>query len=164
MAIALFGTALCTACEKEEETTNVPQTITATNQATMDALLREAYATAHNDAPIMITVASREAEAYRNRCRELFGGSVLIVTQLNEIDHHATDITLIATHSALAKKLWKHALDTKAIPFSTQDKTEMDKWVYEMRHAGYYVIESYDEKTGTYHGVAYTEEEWDKLQ
>ncbi len=163
MAIALFGTALCTACDKEEETTNVPQTITATNPATMDALLREAYATAHSDAPMTITVASREAEAYRNRCRELFGSSVLIVTQLNETDRHATDIILIATNSALAKKLWQQALDIKAIPFSTKDETEWTKWTNEMRNAGYIVIDRYDEETGTYHGVAYTKEEWENL-
>ncbi len=163
LALALLSVAFCVACEKEE-TMSSPQSISATEQAEMDVLLREAYATAHSDTPMTITVSSKEAAAYRDRCIELFGSSVLIATRHNESDNNATDIMLITSSSAFAKKIWQYAGETKAISFSTSDKTKWNNWMDEMKCEGYIVIESYDEKTGTYHGVAYTKEEWDKLQ
>ncbi len=161
LSIAMLGASLAfTACEKEE-TMNNRQIVATARQTEMDALLREAYAFAHNDNPTTITVPTSEAAAYRDRCFELFGGSVSIALHENDITTH---ITLFANHTAMAKKIWQNALDTKAAHFSSKDKVEMDNWKNQMKKEGYYkIIVTLDEKTGTYHGVAYTEEEWGKL-
>ncbi len=158
----MLCSALCVACEKDEVATIHPATITATEQAEMDALLREAYATAHTDAPMTIAVPSQKVHAYTNRIIELYGNSVSIALQENDMDN-TTGITLIANHSLLAKKIWQNVFDTKAEHFSSSSKTEMDNWGDEKKKQGYYrIVVTVDEK-GIFHGVAYTQEEWDNL-
>ncbi len=162
MAFATFCVAFCVACEKEETVSDFP-TITAMEQVAMDNLLREAYAVSLTDSPVTITIPSSMVEIYINRCRVLFGCKVSIATHQNKSTHNYTDITLIANSSTLAKGIWQQAFDTKAIHFSSTSEAEMNQWRYKMESSDYYVVVTIDEK-GTYHGVAYTKEEWDKLQ
>ncbi len=161
MSIVLLCSAFCVACEKEEAM-NAPQTIIATESAEMDARLREAYAAAYNDAPLTIVVPSVAANAYRDRCIEMFGSSVSIAMHENDMAG-TTHITIIANHTLLAKKIWQKARDTKAAYFSSKDRTEVDQWGADMKKEGYYQVIVTVDENGVYHGVAYTEEEWKEL-
>ncbi len=163
LSIALLCSALAfTACEKEETLNNTPQTVATTQQNEMDALLQEAYTHALSDTPVTITVPTPVAVAYRDRGFELFGSSISIALHENNATN-TTYITIIANHTALSKKIWQNALDSKAAHFSSKEKAEIDKWKTEMKDQGYYQIIITLDENGIYHGVAYTKEEWDKL-
>ncbi len=162
MAFATFCIALCTACEKEEPM-SLSQTITVTEQTEMDALLDEAYRTAQSNSFAIITIATQQVDIYISRCMKLFGGSLSVATTLRSTDGTSV-ITFISNSSALAKKIWQNIYDTKAVHHTAKSEAEILQWKEDMKKEGYYQVVIARDENGIYHGVAYTREEWDKLQ
>ncbi len=161
MAIALLCTTLCMACSSDEPE---PLTRIVTEHTDMNAALQEAYDLAQDGITMTLIVPNKQTDAYVLRCMALFGGRVSIALD-REREDTTTGLTLILNSSSLAQRIWGKTVGTKSKPYSSKDEGDVVRWANDMLRAGYHkVVITKDERTGTYHGVAYTKKEWEKLQ
>ncbi len=163
MAIALLYALCCAACSDNNDIPTY-QTRVVTEQTDMTASLQEAYDLARDGITLTLIVPNEHLDAYVRKSMAMFGGSVSIALDRERADS-STGLSLILNSLPLTKRIWSKTVSTKSKPYSSKNEDDVLRWGDDMLRAGYHkVVITKDEKTGTYHGVAYTKEEWDKLQ